>query len=181
MKAVVDTQYVDNTAYVALGIFQDWSSDVFERVILKKIDNVAPYEPGAFYKREMPGILTALNEANSNYDIDTLVIDGFVHLTKTKIGLGMHIYNVLTRTPITDSKLASIKIIGIAKTKFRGCEEVSKPLVRGSLASNPLFITAVGLSLDEAVNIVKSMHDKARIPTLVNAIDRHARDFAKQK
>ncbi len=180
MKVIVDVQYVDNTAYVALGLFEEWSSDTFAKVILKKIENVAPYESGAFYKREMPCIIAALNEAAITDNIDTLVIDGFVHLSKTRIGLGMHLYNALTRTPITDSKFASIKIIGIAKTKFKGCEEVSKPLIRGSLASNPLYITAVGISLDEAVTIVKNMHDKARIPTLANAIDRHARDFAKR-
>ncbi len=168
MKAIVDVQYIDNTAYVAMGLFEEWSSDTFAKVIVDKIENVADYEPGSFYKRELPCILSVLGGVTVK--LEYIVIDGFVQLSDKKMGLGMHLYNALDK---------NIKIIGIAKTKFQGSENVVRKLVRGNLASNPLFITSVGISLDEAEKIVRDMHGKARIPTLASAIDRHARDFSR--
>ncbi len=42
---------------------------------------MAPYKAGAFYKRELPSLLFALNSLD---DIETIIIDGYVWLERAK-------------------------------------------------------------------------------------------------
>ena len=53
-------------------------TDAVERAIVKHIDKVAPYEPGAFYKRELPCLMRLLDEVDRA--LEAVVVDGYVTL-----------------------------------------------------------------------------------------------------
>jgi len=66
-----------------------------------------------------------------------------------------------------------IPVIGVAKSNFRGTPEEAK-LYRGN-SRRPLFISCMGLPLDEAQNYIARMHGEYRIPTLLKSADRLSR------
>jgi len=144
-------------------LFPQWNSNQIDRTILKTIYNVAPYEPGNFYKRELPCIMSLLEEVEE--ELEAIVIDGFVKLgSEKKDGLGMHLYNAIgEKTPI----------IGVAKKAFIDTPEECK-ILRGS-SNKPLYITSVGIPLEDAKELVISMHGKNRIPTLLKKVDQLCR------
>ena len=158
-----DVQYAENNALAAGLFFPDWESDKIDQQILKTIDQIAPYEPGAFYKRELPCILSLLEDVDRS--LEAIVIDGFVTLgDDKKDGLGMHLYNNIQQT---------IPIIGVAKKAFVGTPENCQ-IFRGK-SNNPLYITSVGIPLSEAKKLITQMHGENRIPTLLNKVDQLCR------
>mgnify|MGYP001804818063 CR=1 FL=1 len=73
------------------------------------VNNLAPYVPGQFYKRELPGIIEVLKYC-THEEITAIIVDGYVILDDHgKIGLGGHLYKALDR---------SIPIIGVAWRAF---------------------------------------------------------------
>lgn len=59
------------------------------------VNDVAPYQSGQFYKREMPCLLALIEQINDPYDV--IIIDGYVYLDGThKAGLGKYLYNNLS-------------------------------------------------------------------------------------
>ena len=92
-----DVQYAENNV-LATGLhFPCWKSDEIEQQIIKTIYETAPYEPDAFYKRELPCLLSWLDEFEIS--LDAIVIDGFVKLGgDEKGGLGIHLYNATQQT-----------------------------------------------------------------------------------
>ena len=81
-------------------------------------------------------------------------------------GRGAHLHEALN---------AGSAIVGIAKTKFKGASYWAAQVLRGS-SESPVFVTAAGLAIEEAVAGVKRMHGEHRIPTLAGRADRLARD-----
>lgn len=153
----------DNTATVAGILFQKWKSDRIETTIVKEISHVAPYEPGNFYKRELPCLLDLLSELDDSIDI--IVIDGFVTLgTENKPGLGFHLYHKLDE---------EIPIIGVAKSKFANTPAATE-ICRGE-SRNPLYITSIGIPVRDAKNKILSMHGNFRLPTLIKQVDQLCR------
>lgn len=124
----------------------------------------ADYEPGEFYKRELPLLLSVLGMLPRKPEI--IVIDGYVWLgVEDRKGLGAHLYEALGQASA---------VVGIAKTKFHGASYWAAEVRRGS-SESPLFVTAAGLSVDDAVSHVKRMHGAHRIPTLTGRADQLAR------
>ncbi|MCE2573743.1 endonuclease V [Motilimonas eburnea] len=163
MKLAIDVQYVDDKAVVAGVLFRDWDCEHVYETIVKEVSPVAPYEPGSFYKRELPCILSLLDDVAES--IETIIVDGYVNLgAEQAAGLGMHLYKALGET---------INVIGVAKKPFkdtpRDCE-----VFRGK-SLNPLYVTAVGISLDEAKLAITKMHGKHRHPTLLKKADQLCR------
>lgn len=163
MILVVDVQYEEENAVVAGVLFSDWRSDEVESDRTKNLTNIAPYEPGSFYKRELPCILSLLE--NISEQIDTIVIDGYVTLgIDNEPGLGMHLYqSIAKRSPI----------IGVAKNRFKDTPQICE-LRRGS-SQKPLLITAIGMPLDEAKQKISYMHGENRTPTLLKRVDQLCR------
>lgn len=161
MILAFDTYYFENRAKTVCLTFHNWS-DAEEAAIYNEIlGEVADYEPGAFYKRELPCILSLLEQIDLS-DVTAIVIDGFVHLDDTgKPGLGGYLYEKLERKN---------PVIGVAKTNFATIESLKRPLLRGS-SERPLYITAAGIDLDEATTCIRSMHGENRIPTLLKKLD----------
>jgi len=62
MILAIDVAYSDRTAWAAGVLFLAWDSDALERELIVRIEGVADYVPGHFYRRELPCILRLLSE-----------------------------------------------------------------------------------------------------------------------
>ncbi len=166
MILAVDVDY-RNTSAIAAGVcFASWEDPEPSDVLFSKIESIAGYESGEFYKREMPCIVRLLNEHHLSPSV--IVIDGFVVLgEEERPGLGMHLFNELEQ---------KIAIIGVAKTAFKGVKPETE-LLRGE-SKKPLYISAVGVALAEAKQCVASMHGRYRLPTLLKRVDYECRNFS---
>lgn len=128
----------------------------------------ADYQPGEFYKRELPLLLSVL--AMLPRKPETIVIDGYVWLgVEDRKGLGAHLHAALGGTSA---------VVGIAKTQFHGASYWAAEVRRGS-SDSPLYVTAAGLAINDAVAGVKRMHGSHRIPDLAGRADRLARNALK--
>ncbi len=164
MLICLDVDYRDGDRAVAAGIlFRSWSDSTPAGVVTTVIEHVAPYESGAFYKRELPCLLAIL--ARVTDPIDAIVVDSYVLLDGWREGLGGHLYNELD---------GNVPVIGVAKTEFLGATN-STPVLRGT-SKKPLFVSAKGIELQAAAAHVQSMAGEFRIPTLLTAVDRLCRD-----
>lgn len=162
MILAFDTYYFDQKAKTICLEFAEWNEDKNFKVHSEIIDNVEEYIPGEFYKRELPCILSLLKQIDLS-TIDVIVVDGFVYLNdENKYGLGGYLYEKLNK---------QIPIIGVAKTNFASIEKNKKALYRGE-SKKPLYITSIGIDLDEAYKKVESMAGEFRFPTLLKELDR---------
>lgn len=157
-----DTYYFDGKAKTVCLEFSDWSESKNFKVHTEIIDNVEEYVPGEFYRRELPCILSLLQKMDLD-NIEAIIVDGFVYLDDDKkYGLGGYLYEKLDK---------KIPIIGVAKTNFASIEKDKKSMLRGD-SQKPLYITAIGIELEDAFKKVESMAGEFRIPTLLKELDR---------
>jgi deoxyribonuclease V len=132
-----------------------------ERVVW--LETVAPYEPGRFFLRELPAIRAVLATAPP---VRLLVVDGYCDLDPTgRPGLGAHVHTAL-----------GIPVIGVAKTAFHTATHAI-PVHRGGGAM-PLFVTACGLPVAEAADLVAAMAGPHRLPDALRRVDALARGHA---
>lgn len=165
MLICLDTDYRDPQAQCAYVLFDSWGAAEPVQVGCVRIDAVAPYEPGAFYKRELPGLLQAL--ASVEHPLKAILIDAYVWLDEGRGGLGWHLYEALER---------KIPVVGVAKTRFRPAEKVAIPVLRGE-SQNPLWVTAIGVETDWAAEKVKEMAGEFRVPKLLKMVDGRCRQW----
>jgi deoxyribonuclease V len=162
MKVCLDVQYTDNQALAAAILFTDWTDSTATRAVTLPILDVAEYESGAFYKRELPcleAILEMIIEP-----LEYILVDSFVYLDhQQKFGLGARLYMALEE---------KIPVIGVAKTDFTGAPSI--PILRGE-SKQALFVSSIGCDTPQAAAWVQSMHGMHRIPTLLKAVDALAR------
>ncbi len=167
--AFLDVGYKGSGARAACVLADSWESASPQATYLREIDAVEPYEPGSFFRRELPCLLSVLRLPPSLPEI--VVVDGYVWLpSPLRPGLGVYLYEALGRRA---------PVVGIAKTAFAGahsCDAVARVL-RGA-ARNPLFVTAVGIELDVAAQRVRQMAGKHRIPEMMRIADRLSRSTA---
>lgn len=162
MILAFDTYYFDQKAKTVCLEFSEWNESKNFKVYTEIIDNVEEYIPGEFYKRELPCILSLLNQIDLSV-VKAIVVDGFVYLNDDKkYGLGGYLYEKLNK---------EIPIIGVAKTNFASIEKNKKALFRGD-SKKPLYITSIGIDLDEAFSHVEQMDGEYRMPTLLKELDR---------
>lgn len=163
MKLVVDVHYTDNNALCAGLLFEQWDSPIIAQKLLTYTDHVAAYEPGKFYKRELPCIINLLQEHKIIPEL--IIIDGYVFLDgDSKAGLGKYLYNYLKGETV---------IIGVAKKAFNTISS-DYEIQRGN-STKPLYITAVDLRLERAKEAIVMMHGAYRIPTLLRQVDQLCR------
>jgi deoxyribonuclease V len=95
--------------------------------------------------------------------VDVLVIDGYMDLDPSgRPGLGAHVHAEV-----------GLPVIGVAKTAFRAASHAVA--VHRGAAIRPLFVTAVGVPLDVAVDLVAGMSGRYRIPDALRRVDALAR------
>jgi deoxyribonuclease V len=170
LNACIDVGYRDGGAVAACVLFERWEDAEPAGEATAGIARVEPYEPGAFYKRELPCLLAVLERLRAplraivRAPLRAIVIDGYVWLARDRPGLGAHLHEALGgRTPV----------VGVAKTAFRGNTEAI-PVRRGQSA-RLLYVTAAGMPASEAAERVRTMHGRSRIPTLLAYVDRLSR------
>lgn len=171
----VDVHYsVDDTAYAAGALFESVESTVPDQLVVHVHRHALPYKAGAFYKRELPPLLALLERLPRPPAI--VIVDGFVDLGSPEHpGLGRHLYNHLG---------SKTTVIGVAKNPLRTGDadtqaHAANPYIgsvyRGS-SSRALFVTAAGIALSDAIQLVQRMDGHNRIPTMLKLVDRVARD-----
>ncbi|QWP78354.1 endonuclease V [Lysobacter sp. K5869] len=162
MILAADVHYFDRGARAAGVLFADWGDADAAAELTIDIDNVAAYEPGAFYRRELPCLSALLAK------LDALpacvVVDGHVWLDGAgRPGLGAHLWDALRR---------EVAVVGVAKTRFVETPAEAE-VVRGG--ARPLYVTAAGLDPAQARAAVARMHGAHRLPELLKRADRLAR------
>ena len=169
MILATDVQYYNNSGIVAGVEFASWTTNIPSKICISHIESVSTYIPGQFYKRELPCILSLINEHNLSPKY--IVIDGYVYLDGySKPGLGKHLYDALH---------GKIKIIGVAKKPFSEISDEYE-IFRGS-SKKPLYITCAGEELSTAKANVRAMYGNHRIPYMLNKVDQVCRQKAKKQ
>lgn len=160
-----DTYYYDDYAHTICLAFENWNSEKESDIFSEKTAVVSDYESGAFYKRELPCILSLLNKISLQTG-DLIIVDGYVTLDENgKHGLGGYLYEAL------DQKFP---VIGIAKNGFNSNNPERRIIYRGE-SKTPLFLTAKGIDIDAIQPEVEQMHGNFRIPTLLKKLDQLTR------
>ncbi len=166
MILAVDVGYQENTALAIGVVFDNWQSPTPKKIYQKQIDNIASYQSGNFYQRELPCILALLADVSEK--IDVIVIDGYVRLGEQQsAGLGQHLWQTLP---------TKIPIIGVAKSYFQGTPSDCQ-IFRGN-SKKALFITSIDIPLIEAKQTILSMFGEHRIPYLLKLADQHSKKFS---
>ncbi|MBI4952301.1 MAG: endonuclease V [Myxococcales bacterium] len=165
MLACVDVDYrPDGSAVAACLLFGAWSdARPVEEHVERITANVAPYEPGELFRRELPCILKVL--ALVAVPLEVVVVDAYVTLDPAgRPGLGAHLHDALGH---------HVAGVGVAKTRYAAAT-MALPVYRGASRA-PLWVTAVGIEPAVAAEHVRAMHGGHRIPTLLREVDRLAR------
>jgi deoxyribonuclease V len=161
--ACVDVHYTQTAATAASVLFYTWADDHSCSEVIERIGYVAPYQPGNFYLRELPCLTAVLAKVRDRPEV--VLIDGYVWLGDDRHpGLGARLYKALGMTSA---------VVGVAKSHFRDGPSIQK-ITRGK-SSAPLFISAVGIDLEDAAAHIRKMHGHFRIPTLLKRVDRLCR------
>lgn len=159
----VDVQYDEpaDTAWVAGVWFAGWRDAVPTRADVRLHFGLTPYEPGQFYRRELPAILELVTESVDCGEVHTVLVDSYVDLGPSP-GMGRHLYQALD---------GRVRVVGIAKRPFEEARPVE--VLRGT-STRPLYVTATS-DPAEAAEGVRAMHGAHRIPTLLKQVDALAR------
>ena len=121
---------------------------------------IAPYQPGEFYLRELPALRAVLDDPSG---LDLLVVDGHADLDPSgRPGLGVHAHAEF-----------GIPVIGVAKSPFSTATH-AVPVMRG-YSVRPLFVTASGMPSAEAADLVRCMAGWYRLPDALRRADTLAR------
>jgi deoxyribonuclease V len=162
--AAVDVHYLESGgARAALVLAEDATFATIRRSTTALVNEAAPYQPGKFYLRELPALHAVLDDVDDVKDIELLLIDGYVDLDPShRPGLGGYAHQEF-----------KVPVIGVAKTRFRTATHAA-PVLRGRSA-RPLFVTAAGIDLNHAAELVHHMSGEHRIPDALRLVDRLAR------
>ncbi len=157
----VDVYYPpDGGARAALVLAADPEYATIADERIRWLDEVAPYEPGAFYRRELPAMMAVLDGVPA---LELVVVDGFVDLDPSgRPGLGARLHEAL-----------GVPVIGVAKTAFRSATH-AVPVLRGT-ATKPLYVTAAAVPLPRAAELVAAMAGPHRMPDALRRVDRLSR------
>lgn len=163
--ALVDVHYDGDgtkpgeSARAACVFVHDWADSAPAHEWTSVVTDVLPYRPGHFFERELPCVTQVLAGAPGR--LTTIVVDGYVVLDKAGApGLGAHVFEYFG---------ARIPVVGIAKHSYRS-SDFAVPVVRGQ-SKRPLFVTALGMQVEDAARNVQHMHGANRIPTLCARVD----------
>lgn len=159
MIIALDVAYAPDHALTAAVGFVTWTAEDFALRKVKLTSGApAPYEPGAFYKRELPYLIDMLR----SYAPTVVVIDGYVRIGDQP-ALGAHLFEALGR---------AVPVVGVAKSFMKDSTGVE--VLRGD-SLRPLYVTAEGLDAGAAADAVRSMHGAHRIPTHLKHVDQLTR------
>lgn len=160
MLLAVDVHYKETYAK-AVGVLFNGEDEIPKEIETTIINEVAEYQSGQFYKRELPCILQLLKKIDTS-NLEAIIVDGHVYVNNDKtLGLGGHLYHGLNK---------KIPIIGVAKKSFVNTDKVSFPIYRGE-SKVPLYISAIGYDVENAIQNIINMKGNYRIPTILQILD----------
>ncbi|MEK8029449.1 endonuclease V [Ideonella sp. DXS29W] len=163
MILALDVHYAADHSVVAGVAFDRWDDSRPKRSFVERLPPAAEYEPGRFYQRELPCLLTLIRAHDLHPHC--VVIDGYVYLDgASEPGLGNHLYHALQ---------ATTAVVGVAKTSFRAIGPEFQVLRGGS--ERPLYVTSIGMALSDAKAAIAGMHGPHRLPTLLKWVDQLCR------
>lgn len=161
MILAFDTYYFEDKAKTVGLAFENWTNNLIINTYVETLSGIDEYVSGEFYKRELPCIVSILNQINLTA-CEAIIIDGFVVLNDDeKLGLGGHLFQTLK---------GKIPVIGVAKNNFLQLEKLKREVMRGE-SKKPLYITAKGIDLDEAAARIKNMDGQFRLPDVLKKVD----------
>lgn len=155
----LDVDYRDDGAVAACVLAEEWADARPAAETVVRIAEVEPYQPGAFFRRELPCLLAVLEAAPARPEV--VVVDGYAWLGgEDEPGLGAHLFRALE---------GRVPVVGVAKTRFERAR-LAEEVLRGD-SRKPLFVTAAGMDAGLAARLVAAMHGPFRIPTLLKRVD----------
>lgn len=159
----IDVYYTDRGSKTVGIVFSDWKQEEPDQILtLIDTDTIETYEPGNFYKRELPPIKKFLEHYNE-IKPDILVVDGFIRLKEIggeeRPGLGAHV----------QEEFPDLTIVGVAKSEYCRTGEISAEVLRGE-SKNPLYVQP-----KEYGERVKEMYGSYRLPELLKILDRETK------
>lgn len=167
MFAAVDVHYLPGGGARAAAVlaadaaFCDLLADY-----TRQVAGVAPYQPGQFFRRELPPLHAVLDGLAG---IRLLIVGGYADLDPGgRPGLGAHAHAEF-----------GVPVIGVAKTAFRTATH-AVPVVRGENSARPLYVTAAGLPRGQAADLVRHMAGRYRLPDALRRADALARGHPPQ-
>ncbi len=161
MLLAIDVYYTSNGIANAVGVLFNWDDEEPQQTIQTQLEGIAPYEPGAFYKRELPCLLSVINKVDVT-TLETIIIDGYLYVDNNKTaGLGKHLYDKLEQ---------KVPVIGVAKTGYFNNQQTVVKVNRGQ-SQKPLYVSAVGYDLNKAATNIKRMQGKYRMPDILKTLD----------
>ena len=159
--AAVDVHYPGTGGARAAAVLA--ADAAFAHVLAERtavVPRVPPYQPGRFYLRELPPLHAVLDGLSG---LGLLVVDGYADLDPGgRPGLGVHAHAAL-----------GIPVTAVARSRFRTAAH-AVPVVRGP-AVRPLFITAAGMPVTDAADLVRRMAGRYRLPDALRRADTLAR------
>lgn len=162
MLACADVHYRDDgSASAALLLFDAWTSGEAEEERVVHVPATAPYEPGSFYKRELPCLLAVLDGRRP----DVMIVDGHAWTAPGVPGLGAR---------LREAAPEIATVVGVAKTLFHGAPATA--VLRGR-SQTPLWVDEIGAVVDAPAR-VREMHGSFRVPTLLRRVDQLCRTHA---
>lgn len=165
MILAIDVHYKTNYAK-NVGVLFNWSDEAPSDTIVTQLTEVEEYVPGLFYKRELPCLLDVINQVDLS-KVDAIVVDGHVYIDNDKnFGLGGYLWEALSQ---------KVPVIGVAKRAFHKNELTNEPVLRGD-SKNPLYVSAIGLTLEIAVQRIEAMHGDYRMPTILQILDTETKE-----
>jgi deoxyribonuclease V len=165
MIACTDVHYTNTHAIAACILLRGWSDAHCDLAIIERLKDPAPYEPGRFYRRELPALLSVLSKLTVRPEV--IIVDGYVWLGDwDHPGLGAYLHKALA---------GSTAVIGVAKKPFRPGPAVQT--IRRGTSARPLYVSTAGMDLNEAAARIVELHGESRVPTLLKRVDRLCRCY----
>lgn len=156
----IDVDYRNDYA-VAVGIeFNDWNDKTPSNIYYSKCYEYGEYISGQFYKRELPCIKALINEHNLSPSL--IIVNGYVYLEDNKPGLGYYVYDTY-----------NVPVIGIASKPYKN--PIDKYIIYRGNSKTPIYISSVGMPIEEAKVKIRNMYGKYRMPYLIKLTDTKTR------
>lgn len=161
MVLAIDVHYKEQYAKI-VGVVFEWNDITPRKIYSTTLTGVAPYVAGKFYQRELPCILKLLEQIPLK-DIEAIIVDGHCYVNNEgDHGLGGYLWTAIDM---------SMPIIGLAKNRLDGNNKYSFPIYRGN-SRKPLFVSAIGIDQELAIERIVRMKEEYRIPTVLKELDR---------
>lgn len=166
MMVAMDVAYSDTASQVGVAAFESWDATAPAWQDAIQLAPADAYEPGQFFKRELPKLLQAIEHVRQHMTISTLIVDGYVWLDEHhRPGLGGHLYAALDQ---------QIPVVGVAKNAFTGADRFAECVFRGE-SKHPLYVTAAGVEACAAAKCIQEMAGRFRMPDILKLADQLSR------